>query len=386
MKYMCIAVMKEYETKEADSINGFDRFQTIISPLLNKEPMYYRGKDESSFYGNMESILKYADINIDEAALFPTVLHGDIYGNVFGFPVDRALILSGNYYKMYIHERYPFLPVFTVGPYIHYAASCYDRKKQREIKEQYGKILTIFLPHSIENIGLDYDVKLFIDKVLYSYRTKFDSIWGCVYWTDINSPMCSYLKQQGIHLVTAGCRFDKEFDNRLKTILQLSDATVCGVIGTNIQYALYLDKPTAYIKCELSFDVPNREKPPTYCYSATYEEELRKFEQLFNEKLEITPEQKEFMNEVAGYDCVRNKEYIQNILKISKDILRYSDYDVSKCPIGVYTAYNEYLAKNDFTKAQMLRSAVGKSFIYIFIRPRSLERDGKADKKRARPF
>lgn len=351
--------VKECETKEF--IGNIEGLQNIITPLLRNEFLAYKGKQgESNHYGNLEAILKYADIDLSEGDMFPMVSHVDTYADRLSVLYDSALVISGSYYMNTIHEKYAYIPVFTVGPYIHYAENMYDQNQRKKIKEENGRVLTIFMPHSIETFERGFNEKSFLDQILSNYREKFDSIWACVYWADINKPICEDLQRAGIKLVCAGCRFDLNFDRRIKTILDLSDAIVCGGMGTYINYALYYDKPVAYIRCELEADqweMYQYERDPNFT------DDMRMFEQLFNEKLEITPMQKEFINKVAGFDLVRDKEYIQNILKISKDIWAYCDYDTAKYPIGVYSAYDAYIKENDIVKAQMLRTAVGKNFI-----------------------
>ena len=93
-----------------------------------------------------------------------------------------------------------------------------------------------------------------------------------------------------------------------------------------------------------------------YNYSSNY----AKF---FNKELKITKEQRDFINETSGFDKIREPEYFQYVLDISKDIWKFCNGEQSRYAIGVYMAYDYYVKNDQYEKALILREAVGDNFI-----------------------
>lgn len=340
-------------------------YKNIIGNLLqnNQDYLNIQGKQgESNFYGNLEAILEYAHIDSKDACIFPRVSHLGAFAAAGG-KYNTAVVFQGEYGKEIMHDFSPWLPVFTLGPFIHYTIGIYSEEQCLEVKRKNGRTLTIFAVHSTEIGELHIAYQEWIGHIIECYGKKFDTIWACVYWTDINSPLCEYFEQKGIHVISAGCRFDSQFNKRLKTILELSDAIVCGEMGSCVNYAFYMDKPVGYIPCArndvLKSNPLSSVVTPFEGYQ-TYKEQFSKF---FNEKLQITPEQKKFCNLFGGFDQIRDERYIQNILQISKDIWKCCDYKEGRYRIGVYLAYESYLRTGDVEKAYMLKQAVGKGML-----------------------
>lgn len=215
------------------------------------------------------------------------------------------------------------------------------------------------MPHSTECTDLIYKDVEFVDRVLKKYKKKFDTIQACMYWADINSSIYDYLVEKGIHVVCAGYRFDSMFNSRLKTIFQLSDAIACGEAGSYIGYALYYDLPVAFFNTGASH--PGHYKDNMF-YWKTGDEGID-YGKVFNEELVLTKEQKIFMNDVAGFDKIREPQYFRQIHEITKDIWNFSNYEESQYAIGVYSAYNYYRKSGDIEKALILREALGENFM-----------------------
>lgn len=239
------------KSRSADLLKDISSFVQLAEEALKmykeeKIILYYLGmrNSESDLYGNLQAIMQYAEIPDKDKKYFPIISHAGcmlLYTPTFLY--KSAVIMQGEYYKRKIHERAPYVPVFSIGPYIHYVQGIYNSEQLKKEKERIGKMLLIFLPHSIESAKREYNRYVFIDNILNEYESKFQSIWCCIYWADINKSICEYAESNGIHVVTAGFRFDVEFNRRLKTILELSDAVVVGDVGTFVAYALYMGKP-----------------------------------------------------------------------------------------------------------------------------------------------
>ena len=69
--------------------------------------------------------------------------------------------------------------------------------------------------------------------------------------------MNSYSKRN-YKICTAGHKWDKDFLNRLKTIINLSDTTISNDVGTHIGYCIHLRKPHTIIEFENNMEALNK--------------------------------------------------------------------------------------------------------------------------------
>ena len=356
-----------------EDISEFKKVSKEAIRLYKEEKMvlvHHGFCSEGRYYGNLHSLIRYAGISEEEICYFPEVSHNavePIWSSSFQY--KTAVVMSGTYYRKKIHERYPYVPVFSVGPFIHYAKGIYSKDKINEIKKKYGKILLAFLPHTIESVERLYNSKKFIDDILRKYKEVYESIWLCVYWADVNNSICEYAEEKGIHVVSAGFRFDDKFDCRLKSIFEIADAIVCGDLGTFVNYAIYMDKPIGRIdtKCITAIGKEHffsLEEKVEYgeVDDILFREQFYRF---IDNNIKKTEEQKQWMNCMAGFDQIRSKEYIRNIFQISKDIVCLSEGDLCKYPLAVREMYSRYEKNNDFNKRLILKSAVGGFVDYI---------------------
>lgn len=348
-----------------DLLQDFLTFKEITKKLLKEHDgkKYLQNKfGESNYYGSLSGIVEYAGLENENINVFPTVSHYNTYMPAMGTDIRKGVIIAGERYKKFVHRHYSYIPVYTVGPYIHYVKGIYDAETVKKYKEKQGKTLTLFIPHTTECNDMQYNGRCFIDRVLSLYGEEFDTIQACIYWSDVNRPICDYMEKLGIRMMSAGYRFDPMFNKRLKTIFELTDAVVCADVGSYIGYAIYFDIPVGFI--DISVERIDFFKEGQF-YWLTGDEELafHGYQKVFSERLEITEEQRAFVNEVSGLDKIREPQYFRDVLAISKDILAFCGYEESKYPIGVYSAYDYYRKTDQIEKALILREAVGDNFL-----------------------
>ena len=324
---------------------------------------YYGFHHESHYYGNIETLIEYAEIAKEDIPYFPIVSHADsmpVY--TVDYMYKTAVVMSGIYYRNRIHRQAPWVPVFSVGPYIHYANGIYDAEKISDLKKKNGRTLLAFLPHSIEGYEKKYSYKTFIDEIRAAFGQKFEQIMLCVYWADADSEACSYAEGTGMKVVSAGFRWDAQFDCRLRTLLELADAVVFGDAGTFIPYAIHMEKPIGKIDGRVDEDLyvmQMSEMERKIGIDKEYLKYMDRFNDLFHEKLEMDSSYRKFMNPFAGFDQIRSKKYIRDIARISKDIWIQSDGDMLHYPEAVRQIYWSYEKNGDFCKMSILREAVG---------------------------
>lgn len=323
---------------------------------------------ESNFYGNEQVLLDYAGIRKEEAKYFPVVSHEDCIPNM-GVEHDylSAVIMSGEYYQKKIHQYYPYIPCFTVGPYIQYAQGIYDRQSTTAWRERNGKTLVVFLPHSIEGFHRQFHSQELVETVIRNYQKYFDTIIACVYWADLGSPVCEILKKKGIKMVCAGFRFDVLFDRRIRTIMELADAVVCFDIGTFIPYAIWMGKPLARLPYEEGKPLAGAEHEMIFIQTEADElmpDTIRQkegFYRLSDQVFKLTDEMRQWMDPYAGLGITRSKVYIRNVLEISKDIWMACQEDLLYYPSAVERVYHTYLEQQKEELLQILEMSTGNT-------------------------
>lgn len=359
---------------DTDLLDDTSEFREITSELLRKVNnkkiflCYNIGlQDEGLYYGNLNQLMKYAGIDESSLPYAPTVSHNALLPHIFTeHQYKYATIFSGEFYKKRIHRYYPYVPVFTVGPYLQYVEGIYSERTLLEKKNKNGKTLTIFMPHTIENVSRKYSKTEFIDAVLQKYSDDFNTIFLCVYWADITDETCKYAESLGIHIVTAGFRFDSRFDKRLKTILQLSDAVIGGDLGTHYLYAISMGIPVARIEISDKrsiTDMSFSDKMRKYIDTDELISYKKRFEDVITPVLTNSLSQKEWAEPFAGFSIFRSREYVRNIFNISKDILINCNNDLNNYWKAVRESYDIYDKNGDITKMQLLKEAVG-GYIY----------------------
>lgn len=325
--------------------------------------MVHKGiRGEGHYYGNTQCLLEYADIFGFEEIYLPDVSHHACFP-VYDveFQHNTAVIVSGTHFRRKIHQRRPYVPVFSVGPYIHYTKGIYTDEKLTIEKEKNGKTLVVFLPHSLENIDRLYSKKEYLDIIKKKFGNQFKTILLCVYWADMSEELYKYAQDRGMRLITSGFRFDSAFNKRQKTILELADAVVCGDIGSFVAYSIYKGIPIARVGISNNTTLLDLQLKSEMIQKVQYDDYYKKYEQefysIFDDNFRNSNEQYEWMNDLAGFDQVRSKNYIKCIFEISRDIWKRAEGKLNKYPEAVRKVYKDYERKGLFYKMSILREA-----------------------------
>lgn len=358
------------ESSEENLLNSVVNFKKLSAEALrlNKDEglsLFHMGfNNEGYYYGNVQSLMEYAGLRQEDIKYFPIVSHQacfPLYSIAFDY--RTGVVFQGEYFKEKVHRRFPYIPVFSVGPYIHYAKGIYNKEQVIKEKKRLGKMLLVFMPHTIENTQREYSREKFVDSVFEHYSKKFDTIWMCVYWADINDAVCDYAESKGIHIVSAGFRFDTQFDNRLKTIIELADAVVCGDIGTFIGYSFYMEKPIYRLdisdrttNCNKEFQGGIQQKLQ---FSEEYNIFVDKFYDVFGSKEGNTDKQKEWLEGMNGFNLIRTPYYIKTMFEICKDISLKCNGKLEDYSEAVISTYKHYDKNNEFYKMTILKNALG---------------------------
>jgi len=281
---------------------------------------------ESLHYGHLNAIFEYAGLNMLDAIYFPRIEHGiHLEAGVSNY-LHGSIAVMGNDRKKCIRNTFPDMPIFKLGPYIHYTQPFYDDYQFSEIKNRWRNTLLIIPHHSCEGGSYEYDIDSFVKKIINTYAKQFNTVVACLYWKDFDTELYHVLTSYGVEIVTAGYRWDSNFIKRLKTIISFSDFVISNSIGTHIGYCIYLDKPLLYIDTQEK--VFGRDVTPhSACENTAYDYLIVEF-----------PKQKDIIEQKAlcahywGFDEIKSKKEIKDIYQVNKTILL-------RC-LGDYEKYN----------------------------------------------
>jgi hypothetical protein len=198
---------------------------------------------DANYYGHIDALRLYSASN----PFTGNIEHGVYFGNYV--PYSTFLKTTSSIITMSQHRASMLRlagykkSIVVVGPYIHYASSLLDPKERMKIKKDLGRTLLVFPVHSLADAYSNYDVKDFIAKIL-DVGKEFDNILVCLYYLDIRSNgMAEKYTGYGFKITTAGHKYDPNFINRLRSIIELSDFTLSNRVGTNTGYCIHLNKP-----------------------------------------------------------------------------------------------------------------------------------------------
>ncbi len=269
----------------------------------------------NDMYGHAYHIKKYVEIEEDKV-LNCAIEHGSNIGNRF-VGIDEVIhpvktVLAFSEHRKKVIQELTQKTVIPVGPYISYADSYCSNEEIQRRKQKNGRTLLVFPSHSITGANAKYDMDNFILEIN-KVKKDFDKVMVCLFYQDVRIGLADVYKKQGYEVVCAGYIYDKFFLSRLKMIIQLSDAVIVNGYSTGVAYALCLDKPVYFYQQritytnELNYNFMKRKRDYNYLDELVEISSDRYFGNL--------QKQKEWGNYLFGFDCVKTKESLGEILK-----------------------------------------------------------------------
>lgn len=305
--------IKDYNRKE----NGIFEYDNLSPPLKNYTFQIYNGNNT---FGILKILEKYCGKrSLKNIAIEHGFYLGDFYyereiqyPNIITMSKNRREILK---------KKNRELNVIEIGPYIHYAKSYYSEEEMKKLKAKYGKILLAFPTHSLDSLNIQGDS--FIEKIE-ELKKDYDTIFVCLFYVDIqNGQYQKYLKK-GYKIVTAGHRYDINFLERLRSIIELSDYTISNSFGTHVIYCTHLNRLHSIFEESLIYkgnsDFSSKEikevlKEALRSDKVLIEQKnkIKKYYNLYPNKYEIEYLKKE-LNYLFGFYEIKTEEEMKFIL------------------------------------------------------------------------
>ena len=347
----------------AEAVRTFKEESTRAGDTL----MWHGNANESLFYGHLKALSEYAGrpYNERDRFLLPAIEHGVAFGTddnpSLNYPYVHNVVCQGAYRKVRSLETHPHVPIFTVGPYVHYARACYEDSAIDEMRKEAGRTLLVFPAHTFEGSHVDYQKDVFVDDVMIRASTHFDTVLVSAYWHDADDYLFTRFADKGARVVSAGLRSDPSFISRLKTMIALSDMVVGNSLGTNIGYSLYLGKPFVMVDA----DMTSTDARGDGARNDLFGRAKRLFANAFSaepDSLQCSQKRELYERYWGGEAVTRPHEDIRALFEIGSDVLQASHGMTSRFARAVDDAlrcYERSSARMDERKARLLTEALG---------------------------
>lgn len=336
--------LDEYRQRYEDfsALKRDDRLPSI--PLLYSESL------EGLLYGYLPTLARYCERDVD-FSYAPTVKHGSMWSLDELYQGQRVICCMGDAFVAELHEHFPFVPVFRIGPYVRYAENYYDKSRLASFKEASGKNLLVFPAHSSVVTKLSFDELEFAD-IMLKEAERFDSLTVCITPNCLRSDTLRILRSNGARVVSAGFPYDPVFLRRLRTIIETADAVLTNVQGgSHLGYCIALGKPVKY--------VPQRiELIQGGMFTNIIWANLQKrnpTEILSIDKYEITNELHREYEPGFGFSKVKTKKEIGAIFDVCELIARDCKYKLIEYENSVKKVYKELRGSADKNERLMFR-------------------------------
>ncbi len=218
--------------------------------------------------------------------------------------------------------------MIPIGPSIMpYCTNIYSEFVMEAIKRNLGKTLLVFPQHSCADSECIQTGNQFINQIneLVSIF-KYNSVLVCLYYEDIYRGAFIEYQKQGWTVVTAGHKYNNDFGDCLKTIINLSDHVATQGYGSAAIYSIYLKKMVFYFPGSRGRKIENKgffeDKNP---WMQPYEEKLRELSKVSLN--DLPAEQWKWANEIFGFSEILDPEQFYELFEFSRIIekLKISD-------------------------------------------------------------
>lgn len=305
--------LKIQDITELSKEIGFDQYHSIIL-----------GNDESNYYGSFYTLQLYA--NIQPLNLPPpdlSIQHGIVYEALAWErnKVDCLNFVWSSKIKDILKNQVGAKKVIAIGAPFFYAKSILSSEQIKKEKNRLGKNLLAFPMHSTHYINTIYNVQNFVE-ILKEQRSQFETVRVCLYWKDIQNGIAKKYEAEGFECVCCGHIFDIFFLQRLRSLLEIADATISNGVGSHIGYSIYLNKPHNLVPDKFQLiDIQGSEgEEEMLC-----KEQSKNYWQIYNafalnDSFEITAEQKQIVDDFWGMSEIKEPSEIRRIIEDSYSI------------------------------------------------------------------
>ena len=354
-------------SREIDPINNYYGFRELVKEMKSDKTFssmkFFQtiGRaTETVTYGHFRCLTQYANMRDVEPEIFPRIAHGAFFFDNYTYN-KTATIYASEFLKKQMNDRYPYIPVFSVGSYINYT------KVEGEFTETNADTVMVYLDHSVEDEYVKYEKEELYNKIFAPLKRDYKQIIVCVYWYDIDEELYDWLSKKGIKIVSSGFRFDDQFIFRTRIILNMADDVVVYGRTSALIYALCLDKKVYYYG---EVDSHFKDKFCGLNHITRYEEidaAIEEWEPIVKKNFgkrysEYIEDEKKILNYYFGINIKKCPNDFKMMYSVCRDIWDNCDYIEEHYPLGVYKTWWQYQKDYNFDKLTILSEALGRGF------------------------
>lgn len=286
-----------------------------LNGLIKKRYSNYWTSDHfnNHFYSLSETLKRYSRLPSTLYVKAP-IEHG-LYGTSYLSDVDisraeKGVITMGRH-RLPVLKEHLSVPVYCIGPYIHYASPLLNEEEVQKEKRRLGRNILVFPSHSFNEETPVFLKNELIDQIKYLSR-DFDCVRISLHHQDIIKGLAKDYLAAGFECVTAGHTQDVHFLPRLRSIIECSTCTLSNNMGTHIGYCLGLGKPHHIISQKIDYRNGNKYVIDAYTNSVP----MRNLYQELSKEMtrEITSLQYELADPLFGLSMVKSPLEMKSIL------------------------------------------------------------------------
>lgn len=275
----------------------------------------------NDYYGNAEQIKRFLNIP-SHYPLKAAMQHGNQYGEAYWDEEIKETLpvsLAWGEHICSIWKKHTTKEIYKVGAPFFYTQSLLSEGGIKSERARLGKNLLVFPAHSMHNSTVSFDMESWIDNIR-SHSKGFDSVRICIYWKDYILGRHKKYLEAGYECVSAGHIFDYNFLPRLRSLIEVSDATMSNRIGSFIGYSIFLEKPHSYI--DQSMDISDNDIGRVKEEEAEWRGDpgVQKIFKAFsaNDNFQITPDQLDALEPYFGFSEIKSKSEFLEIVNTSE--------------------------------------------------------------------
>jgi predicted O-methyltransferase YrrM len=292
--------------------------QALEGLCLDRELVTVEIHKPNAFYGHATQVKQGLGLN-PHSQLKVMLAHGIAQHRRVWQPKLKSplpmLLCPGQPYAEYFQHQTGKL-AYAVGPMLQYMPGYDDALKLPE-----ERTLVVFPNHSTHYQETEYDFGSVFD-LIDREAINFDRVKVCLYWKDVQLGHHKHYLDRGVEVVSAGHMFDPNFGQRLIQILGQASETIAMAVGTNLFYAILMGRPSWVQLVDEKRTYLSAEQKNTLGPFWDEGDKIRaEAMSLFGERTgEITPEQRDFADRLAGVSIRKSKAEMLEYLNIAQDL------------------------------------------------------------------
>lgn len=309
--------LKARTGKKQKKLPDIFNYQAIIDgPTIFAANEYYRG---NSYYGIGQKLREYSGYKKPINACSE---HGVYFGD---YTDEKEMVNSGlNGLITFSAHRKAFLddkadvPVYAIGPYIHYAHVLLSDEELKAKKAELGKTLLFFPDHSVDRVDTDFDTASLIAELkIFAKENGFKTVMVSLFYKDVQLGRAKEYEEEGFIVVTNGYRMDPHFLDRQKTFISLADYTASNAVGTHIGYCVALGKGHLIFDQDIKYNAYSQAEMAAVPEASNdlVKRDRNEVKKCFTSYSPvITDDQRRIVDKFWGLSCVKNPTEMLEIL------------------------------------------------------------------------